>query len=152
MMKYYKTFEQTDSFLNKSTGNKIIYFTLIDEYDRLYEVSHYISRLQGIDMSLYRDIYDNKLWYLEVYSQNASKYNATKYLRKHCNFDWIIGFGDNHNDIPLFEACDECYAVSNAVEQLKEKATGIIGDNNSNSVAKFIAEKEKVLPLLINHA
>ncbi|NJD04052.1 MAG: hypothetical protein FIA99_15980, partial [Ruminiclostridium sp.] len=39
-------------------------------------------------------------------------------------------------------ACDECYAVSNAVEQLKEKASGIIDCNNSDGVARFISERE----------
>ncbi len=145
VMKYYKSFEKTDCFLNITTNNKIIYFTLIDEQKPLSTIFNALKKLPDIDMVLYKDIYAEDLWYLEVYGKNASKYNAVKFIRDYCSFDRIIGFGDNLNDIPLFEACDECYAVSNAVEQLKEKATGIIGTNDSDGVARFIAGREEIL-------
>jgi len=141
-MKYYKSFEQVDCFSDKTSCGRVIYFTLMDEYERLSEVYSSFKTLADIDMVLYRDIYSENLWYLEVFSENASKYNAVKYIREYCGFDRIIGFGDNFNDIPLFKACDEFYAVSNAVPQLKKKATEIIGDNNSDGVARFIADRE----------
>ena len=140
--KYYKSFEQVDSFLNKTKSSSIIYFSLIDEYERLSMVLKDLKDQPDIDMVLYKDIYTENLWYLEIYSINASKYNAVRYIREYYNFDKIIGFGDNLNDIPLFKACDECYAVSNAVYELKEKATGIIADHNSDGVARFIVERE----------
>ncbi|HBC91681.1 MAG TPA: hypothetical protein DCZ10_01925 [Pelotomaculum sp.] len=87
---------------------------------------------------------DSRINNLEAYSHNASKYNAVNYIRNCFRFETIIGFGDNLNDIPLFNACDECYAVSNAIEQLKEKATGVIADNDSEGVAQFIAERESL--------
>lgn len=142
VMKYYKSFEQVDSFLNKTKSSSIIYFSLIDEYERLSMVLKDLKDQPDIDMVLYKDIYTENLWYLEVYSINASKYNAVRYIREYYNFDKIIGFGDNLNDIPLFKACDECYAVSNAVYELKEKATGMIADHNSDGVARFIVERE----------
>lgn len=142
VMKYYKSFEQVDSFLNKTKRSSIIYFSLIDEYERLSMVLKDLKDQPDIDMVLYKDIYTENLWYLEVYSINASKYNAVRYIREYYNFDKIIGFGDNLNDIPLFKACDECYAVSNAVYELKEKATGMIADHNSDGVARFIVERE----------
>jgi hydroxymethylpyrimidine pyrophosphatase-like HAD family hydrolase len=46
--------------------------------------------------------------------------------------------------LPLLRACDEFYAVSNAVEELKKKANGIIDDNNSDGVAKFIYRREQL--------
>lgn len=140
VLKYNKTFEQVESFLNKTLDNEIIYFSLIGEYERLAKVLKDLSKLEDIDSVLYRDIYGVNLWYLEIHSINASKYNSTKYLREYCEFDRIIGFGDNLNDLPLFRACDQFYAVSNAVLELKEKATNIIGDNNSDGVARFISD------------
>lgn len=142
VMKYYKSFEQVDSFSNKTKCSSIIYFSLIDEYERLSMVLKDLKDQPDIDMVLYKDIYTENLWYLEVYSINASKYNAVRYIREYYNFDKIIGFGDNLNDIPLFKACDECYAVSNAVYELKEKATGMIADHNADGVARFIVERE----------
>ncbi len=143
--KYYKSYKQTDDFKREIRKNKVIYFTLIDEYEVLINIFNALKSLRDIDVELYKDIYKEDLWLLEIFSKNASKYNAVKYIRDFYGFDKMIGFGDNLNDIPLFEACDESYAVSNAAEKLKEKATEIIGDNNSDSVARFIAERESNL-------
>lgn len=38
----------------------------------------------------------------------------------------------------MFEISDECYAVENAVEELKEIADGIIGSNEDDGVAKWL--------------
>lgn len=145
VQKYYKSFEQVDDFMKKTTEDNVIYFTLIDEYEQLLIVYNSLKDQVSIDMSLYKDIYEDHLWYLEIYSINASKYNAVKYLRDKFNYEKIIGFGDNHNDIPLLKACDEFYSVSNAVCELKELATGIIDDNFADGVAKFLAAKESIV-------
>ena len=50
----------------------------------------------------------------------------------------VVSFGDNLNDIEMFKASDEAYAVSNACEELKEIATGVIGSNDEDSVARYI--------------
>lgn len=142
VMKYYKSFEQVDDFLDKIEGNEVIYFNLIDTYDRLLCVMNAFGDHDEIDKVLYKDIYADDLWYLEVFNKNASKYNAVNYIREYCGYDRIIGFGDNINDIPLFKACDEGYAVANALDELKAVATGIIEDNNSDGVAKYIEQIE----------
>lgn len=51
-----------------------------------------------------------------------------------------MSFGDAMNDIPMFEISDECYAVANAAEPLKALATGIIGSNEEDAVAKWLTE------------
>ena len=38
----------------------------------------------------------------------------------------------------MFKIADECYAVKNAVPELKNIATGVIGANTEDSVAKYI--------------
>ena len=55
-------------------------------------------------------------------------------------FDKLVCFGDNLNDLSMFEGADECYAVSNAHESVKQIATGIIDSNNNDGVARFLAE------------
>ena len=47
------------------------------------------------------------------------------------------------NDIDLFSIVDEAYAVSNASDALKQKATGIIGSNDEDAVAKWLLENYK---------
>ncbi len=42
--------------------------------------------------------------------------------------------------IDMFEIADEAYAVSNAVDELKSIASGIIGSNDEDGVAKWLSE------------
>ena len=145
VQKYYKTFEQVSSFKEKLVDNGIIYFALIDEFDQLLDVCNSLKNQHNIDMTLYKDIYEENLWYLEIYSIQASKFNAVNYLRKKGSYDRIIGFGDNHNDIPFLKACDEFYSVSNAVNELKELATATIDSNINDGVVKFLLQKESII-------
>lgn len=50
----------------------------------------------------------------------------------------IVCFGDNLNDLPMFEEADKSIAVKNAVSQVRARADEIIGANTENSVAQYI--------------
>ena len=84
-----------------------------------------------------KDIYSGDQW-LEILPKEATKANAVLQLKEYCGCDRLVAFGDGINDIPMFKAADECYAVENAAAELKEIADGIIGNNNENSVAEFL--------------
>jgi Cof subfamily protein (haloacid dehalogenase superfamily) len=138
IQKYNKRFTQTDDF--RSVDTQVIYFCFLSDSDSIHRLHDSMNAIDGLRIEMYKDIYSDDLWYLEVFSETASKYNAVQYLRKHCGFDKIIGFGDNLNDIPLFAACDECYAVENAKPEVKEIATDIIGSNDEDGVARWLDE------------
>ena len=65
---------------------------------------------------------------------------------------FLVSCGDQHIkteydtsliDEPIFrysEISDESYAVENAVDELKKVATGIIGSNEADGVAKWLQE------------
>ncbi len=92
---------------------------------------------------MYQDIYCENSYLLEVYSERATKANGIKKLKAKGHFDKVIVFGDQLNDQNMFQMADEAYAVENAVEEIKQYATGIIGTNNEDSVAKFIDHLSK---------
>lgn len=48
--------------------------------------------------------------------------------------------GDSWNDISLFQACDESYAVANASSKLKAIATATIKSNIEDGVADFLSK------------
>lgn len=48
-------------------------------------------------------------------------------------------FGDNANDLPMFEVADECYAVANATAEVRARATEVIGSNDEDGVAHVLA-------------
>ena len=90
----------------------------------------------------YRDTYSD-CYFLEIISSEVSKATGALQVKSLAGVDRIVAFGDNLNDIPLFEIADECYAVSNAEPELKAIATGVIGSNDENAVAEFIYERFK---------
>jgi len=136
VLRYNKKFTQTDDFAEVEAD--IIYFTFMDSGDNIRQIYDAVKNINGINTEMYRDIYSEDFWYLEIFSETASKYNAAQFLRSEYGFDKIVGFGDNLNDIPLFKACDECYAVGNAKNEVKEKATAVIGSNGGDGVAKWM--------------
>ncbi|MEG2841791.1 MAG: HAD hydrolase family protein [Cellulosilyticaceae bacterium] len=79
-------------------------------------------------------------YYLEIYQSDVSKAQAIKAVKVEYGFDKVVCFGDNLNDIPMFELSDEGYAVENAKEEVKQIATGIIGGNDKDGVVKFLSK------------
>ena len=133
------------SFINKSISleNDILYFTILDYKDKVLSLYDKIKNLEGISITMYNDIYNPGIYILEIYDINSSKAKAITLLKNKYNFDKLITFGDNANDIPMFKLSDECYSVENGINELKNISTKVIGLNSDNSVAKFILEKEK---------
>jgi len=140
VLKFNKTFIKTES-LEKI--NNVIYFSIFNKKSSLEGLYNELKCISEIEVSFYRDTYNTDLWYLEIASHTASKYNSAKYLKETYGFPKLVGFGDNLNDIPLFEACDECYAVKNAKSELKEIATGIIEENSDDGVALYLKSIDK---------
>lgn len=113
----------------------IFYITCIDSPEKLQPL--YDKYKDSFHCVYQKDIYTNEQW-LEIMSLETSKANAIKQLKKLLECDKIISFGDGKNDIDMFEISDECYAVQNADEELKKIATGIIGSNDEDGVAKWL--------------
>ena len=119
----------------------IFYFTCIADRDELlplYEILVKDSRYRcTLQQELYRPEY-----FLEIMPKKASKAEAIKKLKEIWHCDRIVSFGDAINDIPMFEVSDECYAVANAVPELKAIATDMIASNDEDGVAKWLAAED----------
>ena len=137
--KYQKQFIQVSDFLELSE-EPMMYFTLLDSKEKLTPVHHAFQQISGLNCSFYKDNYSPDLWYLEAYASTASKSQAVNYLRKHLDYDYITCFGDNRNDLPLYEASDYKLAVGNAVAEIKEKADLVIGNNYEDGVAAWLKQ------------
>lgn len=136
---YGKKFTKVESF-EECLNKNIIYYSIDDKEEKLKDAFEALSECPDLHVEFYRDIYNTEHWYLEVCSCTASKKNAVNRLRTLLGAEKIISFGDNLNDIPMFEASDEAYAVANAKEEVKKKANGVIESNIDNGVVKFIKE------------
>ena len=117
----------------------VYYFTCIGEYEELLPVYNYFKKIPSFNTVFQREIYYPEYW-CEFMPKTATKANAALRLKEILECDRIVCFGDGLNDISMFEVSDECYAVANAASALKEKATGIIGSNEDDSVAKWLKQ------------
>lgn len=116
---------------------EIYYFTCIDEPLKLASVYDLIR--DRYNCMYQKDVYSDDMW-LEILPKAASKATAIQQVKKLYGCDRIVAFGDGLNDLPMFEIADECYAVANAVDELKAIATDVIDSNNNDGVARWISE------------
>lgn len=137
ILKFGKVFTRLDSF-SVCADKSVVYYSVVDLHERLLPVWEKLKGIDGLHVEFYPDIYEHNFWFLEAASDKASKRNAVNFLRKEYGFDRIVGFGDNLNDLPLFSACDESCAVSNAHEQVKSAATRVIAGNDEDAVARYL--------------
>lgn len=136
-----KTFIHVEDYDTDMVGAEIINFVVLDTYDNLKGIEEKLQKIEEVTVNLYEDLYGDGNFFMDVYNSNASKANAIKSIsERYLDGEKIIAFGDNINDIPMFEEADECYAVENAADRLKKIATGIIGNHNDDAVAQYLRE------------
>ncbi|MBP7403157.1 MAG: HAD-IIB family hydrolase [Clostridia bacterium] len=138
--RYNKRFTQVERFSDYA-GCGIQYFVLLDRRERLAPVRDGLAAIPGLGNAFYPDIYREGYWFLEVFSDRVSKGNAARLLRSRFGYARLVGFGDHLNDLPLFDACDEGYAVGNAHPDLAAAATGRIGSNTEDGVARWLEHR-----------
>lgn len=107
---------------------RIIYFCVIAGEDLIRRAADTLEKIPSIRLTYYRDSYAEDTWYLEAFSPAASKKNATEKLRQITGVKTVIAFGDNRNDIPMFEAADTAVAVEGAVDEAKAAADSTTPD------------------------
>ena len=122
-------------------NGKVYYFTCIDESERLLKADRLIREQFGdiCNQVCQKDIYSGDQW-LEIMPASASKAHAARQLKELTGAEKMVAFGDGPNDLPLFDAADEGYAVENAHPLLKSAATSIIGLNTNDGVARWLLE------------
>lgn len=140
--KYGKKFTRLSS-IRDCEKEGLVYYSIADTKEKLTGAYNELSLCDELHCEFYRDIYNTDLRYLEISAPGASKKNAVLLLKEKYAFDKIISFGDNLNDLPMFQVSDEKYAVMNAKDDIKEAADCVIGRNTENGVAEFLIKTFK---------
>jgi len=125
--------------MNDLYNGELFYFTCIGEKEELINIHKCFEKSDEYTCTLQQELYRKEYW-CEIMPKKATKGNATMTLKEKLKCDKIVSFGDAINDIPMFEISDECYAVENAVDELKKYATRIIKSNDKDGVAHWLEE------------
>lgn len=139
--KYGKVFTRVSS-LSEIAGRGVVYLSLAGREETTLPVRNVLAAGKGLNVHYYRDVYEPDFFYLEVCAAGVSKSRAADFIRKTTGADRLVGFGDNLNDLSLFEACDEKIAVANAADEVKRAADLVIGANTEDAVAKYVLKRE----------
>lgn len=118
---------------------EVFYFNCVGTYEELKPLHDAVKMDTRYVCTLQKELYQPE-YFCEIMPAMATKARAINKLKELWGCDRIVSFGDAINDIPMFLISDECYAVENAVEELKALATGIIASNEQDGVAKWLLE------------
>ena len=138
-----KTFVKVEDYREAIRNSDIINIVSFDTYEKISQLGEALNKIEGLTVNTYEDVYDRGTYFLEAYSTEASKANGIKFLANYVSHEKLVCFGDNLNDIPMFELADESYATANAADKLKELATDVIGSCNEDGVAEFLDKYSK---------
>jgi Cof subfamily protein (haloacid dehalogenase superfamily) len=107
------------------------------EHNRLTEVEKFLDGIE--DKKHFRTVYSEPQ-FLEFLSPGVSKGSALKKLITllGCSCEFIVGMGDNLNDIELIQEATFGIAVGNAHESLKCIANKCCCTNDSHAVAEVV--------------
>ena len=116
------------------------YVTLIGEKEEIAPFYERMKQYPGWECVFQKDTYRDEFW-LEICPRNSTKAKAILRMKEEMGFQRLVVFGDSLNDVPMFRAADEAYAVAGAMPELKEIATGVIGSNGEDAVARFLENR-----------
>lgn len=115
-----------------------------EEKALLEEVYQEIGRKwpEEIKTVFYEDNSDPDMAWLSVYDERATKDNGIRtVLDLHgIHHDSVTVFGDQANDLPMFQAFSHAIAVENAIPEIKQHADEVIGHHAEDSVASYLHE------------
>ncbi len=79
-------------------------------------------------------------FFIEITRKNVNKGSGLLAMQRHLNVkdENCYAFGDAMNDYEMFNVCHNAYAVENAVDEVKFVAKDIIGNVESDGVAKYL--------------
>lgn len=120
----------------------IIKITFIEK--NVEKVETVKASLNSIGLAYKLDESEKNIYVLT--NRNATKGLALKYLCNYLNIEEIssIVFGDNYNDLSMFEVAGMSVAMKNAPNIVREKADKVTSyTNNENGVVQFLTQTLK---------
>ena len=130
--------------LENSLNDQVVCFTVIHTEPVVTKLHRHLKKRfdSQIESYAFENAYSPGWYWLTVHDRRATKARAIRILMNDLGFPLkgLTVFGDNLNDIQMFDLAPRAIAVDNAVDALKARATQIIGTNEDDSVVDFIMQ------------
>lgn len=124
--------------------HQIVCLTAIGREEELRELATMVAAIGGeqIEMHCFPNAYSPGWWWLTVHDRRATKDQAIRLLAAQFGFglENLVVFGDQINDVKMFQLAPVSVAVADAVAELKAIATHVIGPAGEDSVARWLLE------------
>ena len=133
-----KTFYKVINYGEVISNSEIVNFVVFGEKEIIRNIYKQVQDVEEVYATYYEDVYYPGGYCLEIHSSKASKAEGIRFLSRYVEHNKLVCFGDNFNDIPMFQIADECYVTDNGVEEVKKIATAVIGSCEDDGVAKFL--------------
>jgi 5-amino-6-(5-phospho-D-ribitylamino)uracil phosphatase len=136
------TIQKAQSIEQLLSGD-IYYLVSIGSRENAKYIKRLFNRIDGLSYNLQEDNYQNGLFWFEASSKEATKERSLHKLKRLVQADKVICFGDNINDISMFQSADYSIAVGNAHPKLKKYANAITLPNSQDGVAEWFLNNIK---------
>ncbi len=134
------------SALKDILNEHIVCFTIIDREENLADLAELFNEKYSnkVEILLIENQYSPGWYWLTIHDCKATKDQGIKVLLEEYGFspEALTVFGDNLNDIKMFQLAKNKVAVGNAKPELIQIATEVIGSNEDDSVVKYIMRKK----------
>jgi 5-amino-6-(5-phospho-D-ribitylamino)uracil phosphatase len=147
---YKPAIEANDSFYTDGERDPSFegHYFPINAYDGLDACKVLAYKAGGIDQNEidriisdeYTKVITDKGTLLQISKKSCTKVSACDEILRMERIDWknTFAFGDDNNDIPVFEKAGFAIAMHNAAEELKNLSTQITESNDDDGVGKAI--------------
>ncbi|BBH19350.1 phosphatase [Paenibacillus baekrokdamisoli] len=124
-----------------SLEESIIMVNAIEAPERLIAAYEKFNGHPGMMVHYGADIYSPGYHWLEIGDRKANKRDAVLFLKEYLQAERLICFGDHLNDLGMFEAADEKYAVANAHHDIIKASTALLLSNEEHGVAAYLKSR-----------
>lgn len=131
--------------LQNGLDDQVVCLTVIGlgpEMEKLDEAINH-CHAERIQTHCYENQYSPGWYWLTIHDVRATKERGILSLKRMRGMEdrRLVVFGDQVNDMDMFNMADEALAVGNAIPALKEQATGVIDTNEEDGVVRYISAR-----------
>ena len=129
--------------LQSGLDDQVVCLTVIGPGPELEKLDEAINHRHAkrVQTHCYENQYSPGWHWLTIHDARATKEQGILSIKRMQGLEncRLVVFGDQVNDLDMFNMADEALAVANAIPALKEQATGIIDTNEEDGVARYLS-------------